>query len=439
MSRVIKKHSKKSKIDLSKQGYLYCCETSNKGEPVFKIGKTVNLQRRLEEAKTFKPDAKFVITCPPCKNQAEIYNFQKNYPRKMVVDHHLAERVIHILLKGYRIGNTECFSVNIEVIRANFKKIQRMTVDKLKNVIKNKKVYEELSIANKLLEEKAGMKFYEVSCDKEQDEREIKPEIHTDDEAEDEETETEVETTDATLTSTTEDDNNSSSDDEDEKFSDETKEFVRSVKDGILEPTAWGQTGLRSSFLEKTVAEQRNILRYLEISGIYQGSDDERVNKLKEWYQAEKFIFVKCRFPVKLKLKTKVKPSKQDKYLDELLSTYDKKFIDRLDDEKNSDYDDIADNYLSEIEFTSNVTIEGYLTCRMLTKWTDKNNKKNDSSSIRQTVRKAVTKIKKIATYIIDSAHNSEIFHANFKCETSKDPIIKYRVNGVDCYWTDYN
>ena len=435
MPRQTKKQSKKVKLDLSNQGYLYCCKSTYKGKIVYKIGKTINLKRRLEEFKTLIPDAEFVVTCPPCKNQAECYDFKKNYPRKMIIDHHLAERVIHILLKGYRIGSSECFSINHNIVRDRFKEIQRMSVDRLKNVINNKKTYEELSVAKRQLEEKSGMKFFEGTYDTTQDPIETEQEVHTDEDVDVDESEPETEAeTEVEL----EEYPDSETDDEDEKFSNDTKKYISKIKESILRPLTWAKAGLYKDFCNFTVTEQKSILRYLEIKGLSKGDDEDRLKLLKDWYQDEKVLLVKCRFPFKYRLKSQVKSSKQDKVLDQLIETFDNKFHDELHDEKDPHYDDLYDNYLSDLAFSTDSTIEGYLSCKMEARWTNKNNKKVDESSIKQTVRKTVTKIKKIATYIISRTSDSGLFEAKFKCNTEKDPIIKYRLHGVDCFWMDH-
>lgn len=79
----------KHDIDESRAGYIYIIDL---GQGLYKVGKTVNFDRRLKDLQTGNPDAKAVLV-------------------ERVIDRHAVEQAIQVLLKKSHQGR-EVFTLN---------------------------------------------------------------------------------------------------------------------------------------------------------------------------------------------------------------------------------------------------------------------------------------------------------------------------------------
>ena len=117
------------------QGFLYCCTTNIKDH--YKIGKTKNLNKRLNQYKTSIINPAFLITCPPCQNNV-CFCDKTNKPLNAFDFITLKERAVHKMLKEYRVEkNHEFFKCKIQDISVAFDKVQTMNKQVLQDYLKN--------------------------------------------------------------------------------------------------------------------------------------------------------------------------------------------------------------------------------------------------------------------------------------------------------------
>lgn len=454
MPRQTKNQSQKK----SNQGYLYCLKTTSNGNIVYKLGKTVNLNGRHNQYKCGYPDAKFIFTCPPCSEVCKPYNFKDNYPKKILPDHHLAEKVLHILLHPYRLGQTECFDISEEKILEHFEEIKRMSVKRLAEIVRDKELWKRIAEIKKqrdeLAEQLNGLRLNNdhfrspMKFDTKRDSKTAKPEIHPEttviqeddsqippppDFPEDEKVLDEPKSK-----VNTDDESDTETDDElDTDLSDSSVKVIDKISDGLLKPSGWGNAKIAKDFLELSISNQTDLLKFLEISGYSNTDDNERKDLLKKWYKKEKDLLVKCRFPFKYNLSKNVNESDQDDFLDSFIKKFDDDFHADLDDEKNPKYDDLFDNYLNDVIFQDNKTISGYLVLRLPVTYTEKNNKKIIKLQLKTIVKRAVKKIKGIASYIIEKLKSSEHFECGFQFKVDSAKAY-YLIHEVFLRWIKY-
>lgn len=116
------------------QGYLYCCTINIKDH--YKIGKTVNLKKRLKNYKTSIINPEFIFTCPPCQTE-KCFCDKTNKPLIFIDLKSLRERAVHKMLKEYRIHEKhEIFKCKLQDVSDAFIKVQTMNKENLLDYLK---------------------------------------------------------------------------------------------------------------------------------------------------------------------------------------------------------------------------------------------------------------------------------------------------------------
>jgi len=144
-------------------GYLYCF-TSKSLDPVYKIGQTTNLKKRLSGLNSTHLDGYFCFTLPPCKDETKCYS-EENKPENGFEFYIQKEKILFDMLKSFRIeSNKELFNCNLETIKSAFKEISSLSQEEVYSYFdSNKEGLIECSSCFKFFTEK-GIKYHIPTC-----------------------------------------------------------------------------------------------------------------------------------------------------------------------------------------------------------------------------------------------------------------------------------
>lgn len=441
----------------SEKGYLYCMETFySRDQIVYKLGKTKNLTERLKSYRTGLPGANFLPCCPPCKDPKKPYALSEdlkciNPPTTYLIDYHLAERVLHIFLSSYRCGNTECFNLKEDDIQEKipklFERIKKMNKSQLQNVIDNREIFEQINDLekqlddekekNKLLEQKLSqftdekieelinkriIEQVSVSAvfDKKSDEENVVFEEYKGqtEPVFEEDSKIEINLNPVPIeTQAYEDDweEDPSDDEEFEECDDAVQNVIESIRKAVTFNLDLDETDILYDFQNLTNPLKKKLLTYFGEEGLSGCNKAELEQKLIEWYDIENSIKVKIHFP--FTISPNITPRSMSTFNSKFCNTFDNEFHKEISDEKNQEFENnITEMYLKT--YYDDSSIDGYLTLRTYIK--------RSEPSI-----EVITRLRRIADWIIEKANNFQLFRGIINCDTSRYIALSRISNGL--------